>query len=183
VNAWSGKVAPKVTWDLGANMGIFSQEAAQHSGLVVAWDIDPEAVEKNWKKVRADKQTRILPLLLDLTNPSPAIGWDNLERASLGQRGPVDLVLALAIIHHLAISNNLPFERIAQTLASWCTWLVIEFVPKNDSQVQKLLRSRKDIFPGYQREDFEAAFGRYFEIVERQAVDESERWMYLMKTV
>jgi hypothetical protein len=81
----------------------------------------------------------------------------------------------------LAISNNLPFERIAKSMAGWGKWLVIEFVPKSDSQVQKLLRSRKDIFEDYTRQGFEAAFGRYFEILERRAVRESERWMYLMR--
>ncbi len=181
VNEWAGRVKPRLVWDLGANTGVFARQAASLGAYTVAWDIDPAAVEQNWMQVRKEKEQNILPLVLDLSNPSPALGWDNNERESFGRRGPADLVLALALIHHLAISNNLPFERISEAFAGWGEWLAIEFVPKTDSQVQKLLRSRKDIFDGYTREGFEAAFGRYFEIVECQAVRESERWMYLMR--
>ncbi|MEW6093802.1 MAG: class I SAM-dependent methyltransferase [Chloroflexota bacterium] len=189
VAEWAGRVKPRLVWDLGANTGIFTRQAlrlgsGQAMGperYAVAWDIDPAAVEQNWMQVRKEKEQAILPLVLDLTNPSPALGWDNRERESFGQRGPADLILALALIHHLAISNNLPFERIAESMAGWGKWLVIEFVPKSDSQVQKLLRSRKDIFDEYTRQGFEAAFERQFEIVERRAVRESERWMYLMR--
>ncbi len=183
VAEWVGRVDPRLVWDLGANTGVFARQAAGPDTYAAAWDIDPAAVEQNWRQVRAEKQENLLPLVLDLTNPSPAIGWNNHERESFGQRGPADLVLALALIHHLAISNNLPFERIAEAMAGWGKWLVIEFVPKSDSQVQKLLRSRKDIFDGYTREAFEATFGRYFEIIESHAVRESERWMYCMKSV
>jgi hypothetical protein len=183
VNEWTDRIKPTLCWDLGANTGIFSRQVADTGTFVVAWDIDPAAVEQNWSQVRAEKQTNLLPLVLDLTNPSPSIGWNNSERNSLGQRGPVDMILALAIVHHLAISNNLPFELIAQTLAGWCKWLVIEFIPKTDSQVKKLLRSRKDIFTMYEREAFEAAFRKYFEIIENHQVHESERWIYCMKSV
>jgi hypothetical protein len=181
VAEWAGRVKPRLVWDLGANTGVFTRQAMGPETYAIAWDIDPTAVEQNWMQVRKEKEQAILPLVLDLTNPSPALGWDNRERESFGQRGPADLVLALALIHHLAISNNLPFERIAKSMAGWGKWLVIEFVPKSDSQVQKLLRSRKDIFEDYTRQGFEAAFGRYFEILERRAVRESERWMYLMR--
>lgn len=181
VSAWAEKVCPRLVWDLGANQGVFSRLCSGEEPYVVAWDIDPAAVERNWRQVRKDKEANLLPLLLDLANPSPAIGWDNRERDSFGQRGPADLLLALALIHHLAISNNLPLGRIAESMAGWGEWLVIEFVPRSDSQVQKLLRNRKDIFAGYTRENFEAEFGRYFKILECQPLRESERWMYLMR--
>jgi hypothetical protein len=143
--------------------------------------LDPLAVEQDWLEVRKEKEKNILPLVLDLTNPSPGLGWDNGERDSFSGRGPAGLVLALALIHHMAISNNLPFARIAESLAGMGEWLVIEFVPKTDSQVQRLLRSRKDIFGEYGRETFEAEFQNFFEIVEVQPVQDSARWMYLMK--
>lgn len=181
VAQWARRIKPHLVWDLGANTGVFARQAASPEAYVIAWDIDPVAMEKNWLRVRKDKEPSILPLALDLTNPSPAMGWNNRERESFGQRGPVDLVLALAILHHLAISNNLPFAQIAEAMAGWGQWLVIEFVPKNDSQVQRLLRSRKDIFDTYSREEFEAAFGRFFKIIESKPVLDSERWMYLMK--
>ncbi len=127
---------------------------------MISWDIDPAAVEQNYRQVKTEKNERLLPLLLDLTNPSPAIGWANRERDSFGGRGPADLTLALAVIHHLAISNNVPLLQLADFFAEMGKWLVIEFVPKSDSQVRKLLASREDIFPDYTREGFEAAFSR-----------------------
>jgi hypothetical protein len=120
-------------------------------------------------------------LVLDLTNPSPALGWDNSERDSFSARGPVDMALALAVIHHLAISNNVPLPQLANFFAEHCKWLVIEFVPKSDLQVQKLLTSREDIFPSYTREGFEAAFSARFAIRKSEAVYDSERTLYLME--
>jgi hypothetical protein len=150
---------------------------------VVSWDIDPTAVERNYRQVKAEKNEKLLPLLLDLTNPSPAIGWANRERDSFGARGPVEMALALAVIHHLAISNNVPLSQLADFFAATCHWLVIEFVPKSDSQVKKLLASREDIFPTYTREGFDEAFRKRFKIHEAVNVRESERMLYLMECV
>ena len=130
--------------------------------------------------MRAKGETGILPLLLDITNPSPAQGWAHTERLSIADRGPADAVLALALVHHLAIGHNLPLERIARFFARLGRRLVIEFVPKSDSQVQRLLRNRPDIFPEYTREGFERAFARHFEINEATPVAHSERTLYLM---
>jgi len=181
IEDWLGRIQPQMVWDLGANTGLFSRPAAAMGAFAVAFDIDPAAVEQNYRQVKADKETNLLPLVLDLTNPSPAIGWHNQERASLGQRGPADAVLALALIHHLAISNNVPLERVAQFFADLGEWLIIEFVPKNDSQVQRLLRSRADIFPDYTREGFETAFRSHFEIHASSDLRDSERKVYLMR--
>jgi hypothetical protein len=142
--------------------------------------VDPAAVERNYRRVRAENEPRILPLLMDLTNPSPALGWAHRERQSLEQRGPADALLALALVHHLAIGHNLPLERIAETFARLGRRLIIEFVPKEDSQVQRMLRSRPDIFPQYTREGFEAAFRTWFRIEDAQPVAGSERRLYLM---
>ena len=119
--------------------------------------------------------------MLDLTNPSPALGWNNEERDSFAARGPADMALALAVIHHLAISNNVPLSQLANFFAARCRWLVIEFVPKSDSQVQKLLTSRQDIFPDYTREGFEAAFSTRFKTCKSVSVRDSERTLYLME--
>ena len=126
-------------------------------------------------------ESKILPLLLDLTNPSPSIGWQNQERISLIERGPADTVLALALIHHLAISNNVPFVKIADFLASICDSLIVEFVPKGDSQVQRLLSTREDIFPRYDQQAFETDVGRYFAIQSSVKIRGSERTLYLME--
>jgi hypothetical protein len=181
VNEWSVRINPALVWDLGANNGAFSRGASQSGSYVVAFDIDPAAVEQNYRQIKSEKTENILPLLLDLTNPSPAIGWANQERDSFATRGPADLVLALAVIHHLAISNNVPLLQLANFFAEIGQWLVIEFVPKSDSQVQKLLVSRDDIFPNYNREGFEAAFKKRFKICEAVNLRESERVLYLME--
>ncbi|HKI54685.1 MAG TPA: class I SAM-dependent methyltransferase [Anaerolineales bacterium] len=181
VSNWISQVGPKQVWDLGANDGTFSRLASDKDILAISFDIDPAAVEQNYRKAKEKKEQNIVPLLLDLTNPSPAIGWHNRERDSLMERAPADMVLALAVIHHLAISNNVPLFQIADFFADAGKWLVIEFVPKSDSQVQKLLSSRKDIFPNYTREAFEEAFAERFSIREKTAVEESERFLYLME--
>jgi hypothetical protein len=170
----------RTVWDLGANTGEYSRAARAVAERVVAFDVDPAAVERNYRRVRAEDEGGILPLLMDLTNPSPALGWAHRERRSLEQRGPADALLALALVHHLAIGHNLPLGRIAEFFARLGRTLVIEFVPKSDSQVQRMLRSRPDIFPCYTREGFEAAFRTSFEIDAVHPVASSERLLYLM---
>lgn len=174
-------INPKNIWDLGANDGTFSRIASDKGIPTISFDIDPAAVEKSYLKCVKIGETNILPLVLDLTNPSPSIGWSNQERMSLLERGPVDTVLALALIHHLAISNNLPFNKIANFLKNICKSLIIEFVPKNDSQVKKLLSTREDIFPHYTQRIFEGEFGKYFDIHKSVNIHNSDRILYLLK--
>ncbi|MBT3220233.1 MAG: SAM-dependent methyltransferase, partial [Proteobacteria bacterium] len=168
-------------WDLGANTGVFSKVAADAGCRVASFDIDPAAVEKHWLSCQERKETRILPLLQDLTNPTGGLGWDHRERDSLVDRGPTDLALALALIHHLAISNNVPLERVALFFSRLCRHLIIEFVPKSDSQVERLLSSREDIFSEYHLSGFEAAFTPHFTILEKADIPGTERTLYLME--
>ncbi len=170
-----------VIQDFGANTGEFSKIAAKHAALVVSQDIDPVAVEANFRQCCNHGPDNILPLLQDFSAPSPAIGWGNAERDSFFQRSRGDALLALALIHHLAISNNVPLERIAELFRSLGRWLIIEFVPKSDSQVIRLLTTREDIFPHYTFEGFEASFSTRFDIVDKSPVPDSERVLYLMK--
>lgn len=175
------RVRPCSVWDLGANTGVFSRLSSDQGIFTVAFDIDPGAVERNYLRIVEDGDEHLLPLLLDLTNPSPGIGWANQERVSLRERGPADAILALALIHHLAIANNVPLERIAQFFSKLGEWLIIEFVPKRDSQVQRLLANREDIFPEYTQSGFEEAFAAYYQLVDIEAIEGSERTMYLMR--
>lgn len=173
---------PKNVWDFGANDGTFSRIASDKGIPTISFDIDPVAVEKNYLKCVRKGETNILPMVLDLTNPSPGIGWENQERLSLIERGPADTVLALALIHHLAISNNLPFDKIADFFNKICyESLIVEFVPKSDSQVQKLLLTREDVFPDYTQQKFENKFKIYFEIKNSVKIKNSDRILYLMK--
>jgi SAM-dependent methyltransferase len=181
VRRFLAQANPAVVWDLGANTGRFSRQATQQGIATISFDFDPAAVERNYLRGRQEKDANLLPLLLDLTNPTPAIGWCSQERQSLLDRANADLVLALALVHHLAIANNLPLSQIAGFLARLGRFLVIEFVPKEDSQVQRLLAAREDIFPDYNQTGFEAAFATYFTIEGREPVDESRRTIYFMQ--
>jgi hypothetical protein len=183
VEEYCEKTNPGCVWDFGANIGIFTRIASRKHINVVSFDIDPAAVELNYLQCKQTKEKYILPLVMDLTNPSPGIGWENSERKSLGARGPVDMVFCLALIHHLAISNNVPLHVIARFLRSLCKHLIIEFIPKEDSQVKKLLATREDVFPHYTRENFESVFSRYFHLVESRGLAESHRLLYLMRAI
>ena len=180
VASFLAAVSPRTVWDLGANTGVFSRIASRAGADTVAFDIDPAAVEHNYRQARSEGGAQPLPLLLDLTNPSPGLGWAGSERDSLEGRGPADCVMALALIHHIAISNNVPLANVARYLSRLCRHLVIEFVPKADSQVRRLLASREDIFGNYDQAGFEAAFGTCFTIQRSEPVHGSERTLYLM---
>ncbi len=181
VSDFIDRAKPNCLWDLGANTGVFSRIASQRGIFTVSVDSDPGAVEASYRQARQDKDTCIQPLLIDLTNPSAAIGWANSERDALATRCHADCLLALALIHHLAISNNLPLGKIASYFASMAEWLIIEFVPKTDKKVQQLLTAREDIFADYSQTGFERAFGEVYEIVESADVEESARKLYLLR--
>lgn len=172
---------PRTAWDLGANNGLFSRELSRRGVETAASDIDPAAVEQNYLAIKAGSETHLLPLVIDLTNPSPALGWAHRERSSMLQRGPVDLVMALALIHHLAISNNVPLPVVADFMARAGRWAIVEFVPKNDSQVKRLLATRKDIFDKYTEEGFEEAFALYFTQERKVPIPGSQRTLYLFR--
>jgi hypothetical protein len=174
-------VAPKILWDLGANDGMFSRIASNRGIQTISFDYDPACVENNYQAVRKNRETNILPLLLDVTNPSPDLGWNNHERNSLKSRSTPDTLMALALIHHLAISNNIPLVKIAAFFKDICKSLIIEWVPKDDSQVQRLLATREDIFSAYTQDHFENDFKQYFDIIDAHAIKESCRVLYLMK--
>jgi len=175
---------PQTVWDLGANNGRFSRIARDAGArAVVAWDIDPNCVDANYRQAIARRERGHFPLLLDLTNPSPAIGWANRERQSLAERGPADALLALGLIHHLAISNNVPLGQVAEFFRGLTRRLIVEWVPKQDSQVKKLLATRPDIFPHYRQPDFEAEFARQFRILQKLEVDDTCRTLYLMEAL
>ena len=180
ISTFLGKIKADLMWDLGANVGVFSRLSARRSIYTVSPDIDPACVEVNYLRSVEEGETQVLPLLIDLTNPSPGIGWENDKRLSLIERGPADAVMALALLHHLAISNNLPFDKIAGFFASVCRWLIIEFIPKKDSQVQRRLQTREDIFSDYTQQAFERVFCELFSIRESIRLEDSDRIVYLM---
>ena len=173
---------PRIVWDIGANNGLFSRLASERHIPTISLDIDPAAVEKNYCQCRLEENHFLLPLVGDITNPSPGIGWGNKEKMSLLERGPADTILALALLHHLAIANNLPFAKIAALFSGLCRTLIVEFIPKDDSQVQRLLATREDIFPNYHARGFAQEFTRYFSIERSEKIAHSGRILYLLKS-
>lgn len=181
VEEWVSAIRPEIAWDLGCNTGMFSETMQPFCEQVISFDNDHLAIQKFYADVQDKGYKNILPLIMDLNNPSAAIGWANQERKSFTERGKVALILALALIHHLAIGNNVPLFNLAEFMGKQTEWLIIEFVPKQDKQVQRLLVTREDIFTDYAQQSFETAFEHFFVIEKKQPIIETERMLYLMK--
>jgi len=180
LKAWitEASAACATCWDLGANDGRYSRIAAEAGLWTLAADIDPAAVEQAWLYIRKSGMPGLHPLLLDLRNPSPSRGWMNQERSGLIERGPSDLVLALALIHHLAIGNNVPLPSVLDLFSRLGREVIVEWVPKEDSQIQRMMRARKDIFAGYTQSAFEAALPDGMRIRQMEPIKESGRVLY-----
>lgn len=184
VETYLKQIKPKTVWDIGANTGIFSKVAASLGADTIAFDIDYGAIERNYQEiVKKEGNGKILPLFFDMATPTPAVGWENLERQSVFERGPADCVLALAVIHHLNITFKAPFEYQAQAFAKLGEHLIVEFVDRTDSQVQLLVTNRDDILENFTKENFEKAFKQYFSIVSETKIKGSLRTLYLMKRI
>jgi hypothetical protein len=168
-------------WDLGANTGRYSRIAADAGKRVLAFDIDPAAAERNYRQLRDEDRADILPLILDVANPSPGIGWAGRERRSLLDRADPDIVLALALVHHLAVSRNVPLPMVLGLFADLAPWAIVEFVPKEDSMVRRLLATRRDVFPDYTLDGFRAAASERFEVVREAPIEDSVRVLFLLR--
>lgn len=173
-------VGGRTAWDVGANTGVYSALAAEAGYRVIAWDQDAGSVEAHWRRVRGGANPAILPLILDLANPSPALGWGLEERRSFLDRGEPDVIMALALVHHLAIGNNVPLLGVARLFARMAPNAIVEFVPKEDPMTRHLLSARRDVFEGYTIDGFRAAFGERFEIVRETPIADSPRTLFLL---
>ncbi|MCH8330022.1 MAG: SAM-dependent methyltransferase [Bacteroidetes bacterium] len=168
-------------WDIGANDGSLSRIAVGNCVNLIALDNDHKAVQENYIKAREGKEN-VLPLVVDISNPTPAIGWENREFSSLMARGPADMLMALALVHHLVIKNNLHLDMIAETFSKMAGSIIVEFVPKDDPQFVELIKHREDIFEDYNQSTFETEFGKHFEITEKQLIEPSGRLLYQMRS-
>lgn len=167
--------------DIGANDGYFSKILAADGIDVIATDVDGQCINRLYREVRKKKIPNVLPLILDVSNPSPAIGFHNKERASFFERIRPDLVLALALVHHLVIGKNIPLSLLAAWLHDIAPRLIIEFVPKQDQKVQQMLKSRDDVFEDYTRTAFENYFLQHFDILAYNEVPGTHRILYHMQ--
>jgi len=168
----------QVVWDLGCNTGQFSKIAARHADQVLAMDLDHLSVERLYRDIRHDGLENILPLVQNIADPSPKQGWRLQERSDLPGRSQPDLVLCLALIHHVVITANIPLAEFVDWLADLGPNLVIEYVSRKDDKVQALLRNKVDLYSDYSRESLEAALRRRFEIRDTLELDSGNRFLY-----
>lgn len=171
----------KTAADLGANEGEFSELIAAKGITTIAADSDPYCINNLYLKIKSSGIKNIQPLIVDLSNPSPPIGVNNEERNSFIDRCKADLVLALALIHHLAIGKNIQLEKIACFFSKVGESLIIEFVPKQDEKIKLMLKEKKDIYTLYNEPDFLSAFEKYFTVIKREEIAGTNRILFLMK--
>ena len=172
---------PSMVWDLGANTGEFSLIAASRGAFVVSIEGDPACTESLYKKIIQKNGPRnILPLTMDLANPSPALGWDSRERSSLMDRGPADLLLALALVHHLVFSCCIPLSMVAQWFSKITNFVLVEFVPHTDPMVNKLLANRNGEHHPYNLEVFTSSFEKIFVLIDSKSL-QNGRTLFLYK--
>ncbi len=187
INAWIAKIKPNILIDVGGNDGTFVRAIESKVDMALVCDIDNNAVDMNYRQVKHHKESYIMPMVLDVLNPSPAIGFDNRERFSFMKRirefSP-DVTLALALIHHMSLTGTVPFNKSASFFASFSKYLILEFPKVSDSLVQRLLSNKGDFkahFDWYNLKQFEDSFMPYFDIMDKKEITDSERVLYLFK--
>lgn len=181
VRRWAQAAKWQRVMDLGGNTGKYSRVLNELGIFCVCADYDPYCVDENYLLSKKEQNKKMLPILLDISNPPSDLGWANEERPALFKRVAPDAVLSLALVHHLRISAGIPLELIARFFARVAPSLIIEFVPKEDVMVQKLLRHRDDIFFDYDQTGFERVFADLYSFVETVPISGTKRTLYLMK--
>ncbi len=188
IDTWIKTLNIKTLIDIGGNDGTFVRKISQHINQALVCDIDNNAVDANHRIIKVNKETYMLPFVFDVLNPSAAIGFNNKERDSFIKRikqfSP-DVTMALAVIHHMSLSGNVPFSMSAQFFSAFSKYLIIEFPKREDSWVKRLLKTKGDFkvhFDFYNIEEFETSYLQYFSLVEKIPIDQSERVMYLLKS-
>lgn len=174
-------IKPSSLWDLGANNGYFTEIASKHSKYSIAMDLDLTCIENLYQRMKKQNCLNILPLQMDLANPSPSIGWENKERKSLIERGPCDAVLALAVIHHLLVSSAIPLDKLVNFFWSICHHLIIEYIPPNDPKFLQISMTNPNEFSYFTEEKFSSEFYKKFSIESRFKIEGSSRVIYHFK--
>jgi hypothetical protein len=170
-----------LVWDLGCNLGTFSRIASENARYVVAFDADELVIEGLYQALKSEQARRVLPLVLDLVNPSPGLGWRGLERKTLPERGVPQLIICLALIHHVVIGANVPLEEFVDWLASFGSDVLVEFVGRQDPMVQGLLRNKEDDYTDYQEAHFQRCLCEAFEVTWSERLASGLRTLHYAK--
>jgi ribosomal protein L11 methylase PrmA len=182
VKDFTRTVSPGLLWDLGCNTGRYA-EAALEAGAryAIGIDSDPGALDQAFARAR-ERVLSLLPLLVDLVNPSPGQGWRGHERQDLMDRGRPDALLAIAVVHHIAIARNIPLDEIVSLLTTVAPQGVVGFVPPTDRRAQALFRGREDIFRAYTLDNFLSLLQQRARIVRREPVPGTDRVLIWFST-
>lgn len=183
VRDWLAGIQPHSVLDVGCNTGDFSQIAAEAGARVVAVDLDPIVVGNLYRRALAQK-LNILPLVVNLGWPTPAIGWRNSEYPSFLDRtaGAFDAVMLLAVLHHLLVTERIPLEQVADLCDKLTTrHLIVEYVSPDDEMFKTLTRGRESLQPDFTQQGFEQAFQSRFQIINKRQVKTNLRWLYLLR--
>ena len=171
----------RAVWDFGCNTGVYSRLASQHADYVLAVDADHVVIDRLYRALKEEGCTNILPLVSDVANPSPGLGWRGRERRPLTERGTPDLILCLALMHHLVIGRNIPLVELIEWLAGFGAELVIEFVGRDDPMVRHLLRDRDGQDFDYSPATLEATLARHFGTITKETLESGTRILYHAK--
>jgi hypothetical protein len=172
---------PGLVFDLGGNIGNYSRTVTQAGIRCVCFDQDPLCVDANYRRSRDGQNPAMLPLVMDLANPTPGLGFADEERMGWQDRPEADLLLALALLHHLRITANVPLRRLAEFFASLGKYMLVEFIPKDDPLVQRLMAGREDTFHDYDEAGFASAFEARFKVLRKHSIPGTSRTLYLLE--
>jgi hypothetical protein len=187
IKSWVQPLAPKRLIDIGGNDGTFARTVISDVPHIIVTDIDNNAVNFNYHQVRENEERNMLPFVCDVLQPAPGIGFNNTERESVLERLRTyepDITMALALIHHITLSGNVPFEKSAEFFAKFSNFLIIEFPKREDSWVKSLLVRKREFinhFDFYNEQEFELGFTRYFKLEKKEQIAGTQRLLYLFK--
>ena len=187
IREWVTPLNPQKLIDVGGNDGTFARTVLDTVPDVIVTDIDSNAVDHNYKQLHENNETNMLPFVCDVLQPAPGIGFNNTERNSLIERlqdYQPDVTMALALIHHITLSGNVPFEKSAEFFAKFSKRLIIEFPKREDSWVESLLVRKREFinhFDFYNEGNFEAGYRTYFDLDKKETVPGTKRVLYMFK--
>ena len=174
-------VRPSLLLDLGANTGEYSILSASYAKYVVAIDNDYQAIDTFYNSLKETKVKNVLPLIGSIVNPAPDLGWKLAEHSSFFHRLKPDMVLCLALLHHIRIGNNIPLQDFVEWLIGLAPNTIIEFVKKEDPMVKILLKEKADTYSDYNEEVFEYHLKKHGKIVKKYNLSLGSRALYFFK--